>query len=517
MNNVHRLFRGRFLALVVGSVLGIGAAQAQMTIGNPNWEIWLTDAGYSDYLGDLTPGFQGREYLSGEWGAALGYRIGQTTVAPKWLEPNFIFPDWSTNSNFSTLSGLGGIATNNAGLPIAAASVSNGTLRVDQRIEMVDTLTGIAIGTSAASLGGNGSFILSDRYVMKQSYTIVNVSEQTVGDLQLFQLLHGLNSESGVYDSRIYAGALSSYRYGVTLKGRDLGSGAGQFDYITFKSAVAPSAFEIGAYGTASIDSHSIGKPSAGVHLSVESNWTGADAANNGRDAFAATASGEPWIAGGQRWNLGALAPNQSATLDVLLGIRTGWVVSGGDGVSGSSGGGSSVPGGVDFSFESIDQNGGTVFSSFLLANVEEIAELMREGEFGALRFFAPGGRLQLFDIEFEGSFSGQVRLTLGYDPSVLPEGFDSHNLRVYHWVDGEWQDLGGEVDVLAHTITFYADSFSPFAVAAAVPEPAQYATMLVGLLLLGASGRRRVGARQIAMSRELRSVRRESAVRRGL
>jgi len=352
-------------------------------------------------------------------------------------------------------------------------------LRIDQRIEMVDTLLGTPLGTSPASAGGVGSFLLSNRYVMQQSYSVVNVGAETVSDLQFFQMLHGLNAQNGVYDNRIYNGNLSNYRYAVTFQGQDDTSQTGQFDYIAFKSALAPSAFEIGAYGVEGTDSHVTGKPSDGVHLSIENNWTGAYAARNGRDAYAPD---KRWVAGGQRWDLGTLAPNQTATLDVLLAIRTGWVVAGGDDQSGSSGGGSSVPGGLDYSFETIDSSGGTFFSSFSILRSSEIQEMIAENEFGPLTFVAPGGRLQLFEVEFEGSFSGQVRLTFGYDPSVLPDGFNEEGLRVYHWEDGEWQDLGGTVDPLNHTITVYTDRLSPFAIAAAVPEPESYALMLAGL-----------------------------------
>ncbi|MEI7898872.1 MAG: hypothetical protein WCK89_01370 [bacterium] len=45
---------------------------------------------------DNTPGFQGREYLSGEWGAAIGYEVaGKPAVPPQWLEPHFSYPDWT--------------------------------------------------------------------------------------------------------------------------------------------------------------------------------------------------------------------------------------------------------------------------------------------------------------------------------------------------------------------------------------------------------------------------------------
>src|SRR6188768_3595000 len=77
------------IALVVPQM-----ASAQVQLANPNWNITLTDFGYADLLFDNTPGLEGREYLSGEWGAAVSYQAGATTVTPQWLEPNFIFPDW---------------------------------------------------------------------------------------------------------------------------------------------------------------------------------------------------------------------------------------------------------------------------------------------------------------------------------------------------------------------------------------------------------------------------------------
>lgn len=478
-------------ALACAGLLAAPAGAQQMLV-NPSWEIALTSAGYSDYLGDLTPAFLGREYLSGEWGGAVGYRRNQTTVAPTWLEPNFIFPDWTTNSTFGTIPGgdLSITGTNAAGLPIAASSLSNGVLRVDQRFEMLDTVFGTPLGTSPASAGGAGSFLLSNRYVLRQSYSFLNQSADTLTDLQFFQLLHGLNSQTGVYDNRLYPGALSNYRYAVTLRGRDDTAQTGQYDYITFKSALAPSAWEIGAYGIEGTDSHVSDKPGDGVHLSIESNWSGAYASRNGVDNYAPAAR---WVAGGQRWNLGSLAPGQSAALDVLLAIRTGWVVGSGEGTGGSINGGSTSAGGVDYEFERVGSEGGTLFASYEALTSQAIAEWIAEGKFGAPTFQIPGSRLQTFEVEFEGSFSGTVRLTFGYDANLLPDGFDEGELRVFHWRDGQWEDLGGTVDPIAHTITAYTDSLSPFAVAA-VPEPESYALMLVGAGLVAWRLRRRRG-----------------------
>ncbi len=484
INDASRKLAGVAVSTMAFLGLLTASAGAQIVIQNPNWEIALSNAGYSDYLGDLTPGFAGREYLSGEWGAAIGYRVGASTVAPIWLERDFIYPDWTTNSNFSTVSPLALAGLNAAGLPIATSTIANGTLRIEQRIEMLDTLAGTPLGRSPASAGGAGSFLLSNRYVMQQSYTVANQSLETVNDVQLFQLLHGLNAQSGVYDNRIYPGAMSNYRYAATFQGRDDTAATGQFDYIGFKSMVAPTAFEIGAYGIEGTDNHLTGKPSDGVHLSIENNWTGSYASRNGRDAYAPSVR---WVAGGQRWDLGTLGPGEATTLDVMLAIRTGWLVSGGEDQSGSAGGGSLVPGGLDFSFESISGEGGKLFSTFSVLRPGEVEDMIAEGEFGPLTFFAPSAKLQLFDVDFEGSFSGTVRLTFGYDPSALPDGFDEQTLRVYHWDDdvGRWEDLGGTIDPLNHTITVFTDQLSPFAVATAVPEPEGYAMMLVGIGLV--------------------------------
>jgi len=87
--------------------------------------------------------------------------------------------------------------------------LSNGDLRITQRVEIVDTLIGTPMGTSAASAGGAGSALMSNRYVMLQSYSVQNISGATIDNVQLFQLLHGLNSQFGVYDNRIYSGPLS--------------------------------------------------------------------------------------------------------------------------------------------------------------------------------------------------------------------------------------------------------------------------------------------------------------------
>lgn len=497
MSSHRPLFRLSTLAFACAlSVSQIPVARAAytwnwQTLTNPNWEISLTDFGYSDYLFDLTPGYEGREYLSGEWGAAVTYSKDGNTLAPTWLEPRFSYPDWDTNSNFSTIQPMT-VGTGANGLPTGSSIVGNGDIRITQNISFVDTLVGTPMGWSAASVGGAGSALSSNRYVMLQSYSITNTSGETLNNLQFFQLLHGLNSQTGVYDNRAYAGPLSEYRYDITLGG-DAGYGSGtQFDYIGLSAKIAPSAVEIGHYGIEGIDDHGIGKPGTGTHLSVEANNL------SGADAFPV---GDPrWVAGAERWDLATtLAPGETANMEVMLTIRTGWQVDSGTdsgtGNGGSGDGTSFPPGTVGYEFQG-GHSGGQFFFGYEAEDWNSILQMVALGEFGMPTFQAPGGRIQLFEVEFDGEFDGQLKLTFSYDDTLFPSGFDEHKLRVYHWTGSTWEDLAGIVDVDANTITAFTNSLSPFAVAAAVPEPETYALFLAGLGLLGYRLKRRQRAR---------------------
>ncbi|WP_446808941.1 PEP-CTERM sorting domain-containing protein [Methylomonas sp. 2BW1-5-20] len=469
----NRLFAASLISVCLG-----GTAHADWnwtTLSNPNWDISLTDAGYSDYLLDHTPGFVGREYLSGEWGAAIGYSKGNTTVTPNWLEPNFSFPDWTTNSTFTTKTPTSITAYSADGLnsAIEAKSViANSDLQIDQTFRLVDTVTGTPMGVSAAS-SGSGQSLLSNRYVLLQSYSITNTTTDTINNLQFFQLLHGLESQSGVFDNRNYAGAYSDYRYDITLNGVDTNSSGGQRDYIGFSSTLAPSAVEIGHYGIEGVDDHAIGKPSVGTHLSIEANNL------NNQDNFAPA---NRWVAGAERWDLNNLAPGETKSLTVMLTLLTGWQVDSNNN-SGSGNGGATEIGGLDYEFQG-SHSDGQFFISYHQEDASSIQTLVNEGEIGAPTFPILGGKLQLFNVDFEGEFQGLLKLTFGYDYNLLSD-IDESLLRVFHWKDskGTWENLGGIVDPTHHTITVYTDSLSPFAVTA-VPLPS--AIWLFGSALVG-------------------------------
>lgn len=446
------------------------AQTTALTLANPDWNITLTDYGYSDFLLDNTPGFEGREYLSGEWGAAVGYTTGGTAVSPKWLDPQWAYPDWPTNSTFHVVSPISLTGALNAdNLPIATSVIANADLQISLRYEMLDTVTGMAMGVTAASAGGSGASLQSGRYVLKQSYTIKNVSSGTVSNLQLFQLLHGLQAQRGMYDNRTYSGPLGEFRYDVTQAGVDawaVGAGsssAGLEDFIGFHSNATPSAYEIGYFEIEGngVDNHGIGKPTDGVHWSVENNWqTEPYLSRVGTDQFAPP---QRWIAGAQRWELGSVAPGASVSHDLLLSVCTGTKVVTGSSSSGGCNGGASVPGGLDYQFETVETEG-TCFADFSKADDAELAVRVTSGEFTGLTFPTPGSPAQVWEVKFSGTFTGTVNLKLCYDGTLLPAGFDESILAIHHFSGGSWQPLSGVVDQLAHTITFSTNTLGPFA-----------------------------------------------------
>jgi len=328
------------LSFVASLFLGAGSVQAVhigVDIHNPDWFIRVTDFGYSDGLFDKRTGFEGREYLSGEWAAAVGYDQIQTnqgiTDEAMWLEnsntsfgggdPTFDFeaPEWQTNSTFVVVSPMAATDIDVHGHTIAAEStISNGDLKIRQILTMVATPGGIDQGTTPASSAGTPRSIISNPHILSQTYEITNISGGDISNLQLYQFLHGLHSESAVYDDRLYAGAppeYDEYHYDTTLQGVDPGVLVPGFihdDVISFHSKVEPTAQEVGIYDRNG-PYDAFGKPLAEIHLDVEAD------ALDGTDLYV----GVPGIASGaQRYNLASsLTPDAMVSIELLLSIST--------------------------------------------------------------------------------------------------------------------------------------------------------------------------------------------------
>jgi len=294
-----------------------------VAIENPDWAILMTPEGYSDVALDRREGFVGREYLSGEWGAAIHYAGGASPSGPIWLRGQWGFPCWTTNSNFSVLDPIGfdAPAQNGDGFARLVSRIGNGDVEITIRYEMIDTVTGIAQGEVPASDGGGGSSVTSNRYVLRQTYEVENVSGGPLSGVEMYQFLHGLESGTSVYDDRAYGGAMSAYRHDNTQRGtsRSFKSTTDEIfshdDIVAMHAMAVPTAIECGYYGVEGVDDHIDGKPSVGVHLSVEAGSL------NGVDDF--DPPDERWVSGAMCFALPNLADGASASLSVLLSIRS--------------------------------------------------------------------------------------------------------------------------------------------------------------------------------------------------
>ncbi|MFA5367623.1 MAG: hypothetical protein WC333_07085 [Dehalococcoidia bacterium] len=91
---------------------------------------------------------------------------------------------------------------------------------------------------------------------------------------------------------------------------------------------------------------------------------------------------------------------------------------------------------------------------------------------------------LAAFNFQPDGAtFDPGFELTMGYDPSLIPEGLSEEDLviGIYNETTGEWTYLTGTVNAENNTITFTVTHFSIFAVMAAsagtAPAPTPTAT----------------------------------------
>jgi hypothetical protein len=387
------------VAICVALLRHSSAASDAFRIANPDWFIGLTGFGYADVAADVSGGRAAplyfREYLSGEWGAAIGYEGG--TV--QWLEPSFVFPDWQTNSTFALTAPFSFLDADGNSVPdfnadgfnIYTSTAANATFSVMQTYEFLNAGTGISQGMQPRSGPDPGASIPSSQYVLRQTYRITNVSGAPLTNVRLFQLLHGLRATTVVVDDNNYGEPsmcggtrCSDYRFDVTtwgtarafvdldrpfddvpgepmraldvsdlfgfvpaiddaflrsLLGKDEAGVDAAFlsvgvqvdsetiggiarsdvyvhnvDAAAFHSNDPPVAWEAGRYGVRPNDNHESGKPSTGVHLSIESG------ALTGAEVLGPT---EKWVAGAQTFALGNLPPGGSATFDVILSVST--------------------------------------------------------------------------------------------------------------------------------------------------------------------------------------------------
>jgi hypothetical protein len=137
-----------------------------------------------------------------------------------------------------------------------------------------------------------------------------------------------------------------------------------------------------------------------------------------------------------------------------------------GTSVGGSLLGGSSFAGGTDFTFGEVTEEGdfSIVYEPTLAVQLEDVIEDPVGVSFGL-----PTNPAQLWEVTFDGTFTGMLTLTFGYDDTNLGAGVSETDLTIQHFVGGQWVALTTIAqNTAANTITVETGSLSQFALGAA-------------------------------------------------
>lgn len=364
-------FKHCTLCLLMLLLSSTGFAQSNNTcIASPEWGIFITDYGYADTMVDLRVeedlNFKGREYLSGEWGHAIAYNKSASSIGPTWLEPAFLFPEWTTNSNFTVVSPIATVGTNSTGQTIYQSMIANSDIEITIQSEVIDTRSGIQQGMTPASAAiSSEAAVSSSRYLLRQTYSYQNISGETLSDIKVFQMLHSLSALVALYDDRIYPGISSSagplgfdasHHFDSTLVGKDTDSGSFidpapcltapislqapaenvfHYDRLTLHSNIAPSHIDNFYFGDQGAgDNHIFGKPVFGSHINIEANSLNdldffdpgdSDYPNSPyfASSFGETTVADVWVATAQQHDLGSLTNGQSLSFSYLLSLTS--------------------------------------------------------------------------------------------------------------------------------------------------------------------------------------------------
>ncbi|MBN2021067.1 MAG: hypothetical protein JW749_12690 [Sedimentisphaerales bacterium] len=322
-----RRYRGQIIKAYTGA-----PSTKRLTLDNPYWKIELDAAGYSDWLGWFESPrhpYAFCDILTGEWAAAIYYDGISTAPNAMWLTSQFSVPDWNTNSDFVIYEDPNAwddpcnpIVDNDTGYSV----IRNGQVEVRIDYEMVD------LGEQDANTGEGGSplalkdaiFVRSERYVLLQTYTIRNISPNTINNLEFYQMLVKMYDELiwkySVYETYLLNDPFESYepynpvhtvgkfRYDVTQWETPPPEDPNHGDWVGFSSTlepdITPNSFDNGFYG---------------AHSGSGTDWRIEQRTLNGEPNSAG------WgIAGATGWYFGSIQPGESVSLTLALMLGAG-------------------------------------------------------------------------------------------------------------------------------------------------------------------------------------------------
>ena len=220
------------------------------------------------------------------------------------------------------------------------SEISNDQVKNRIDYEMIDTILGTPVGLDETGPAfTDPHFVLSNRYVLKQKYTVANITDLTTAldraltDVRLYQALHGhpANNEtatvSEVHDPTFYAGTgtppLDVFKHDITQSSEnsgaitDLPTGFKFRDHIGFSSAVAPNDWGLGHYrGHAAFkpgdDDIELDGDGDGIHFEIKR-----DSLEN--EYF----YGPDEVMGAERWSIPILTIGASHEFDVILNVQS--------------------------------------------------------------------------------------------------------------------------------------------------------------------------------------------------
>jgi len=264
-----------------------------------NTYIHIWDSGYSDWMVASD-----QEQLSGDWAAAIKYD-GIANGEAMWLEKNWIFPYWKSNSEFLTLDDF----SSSSDLKSGKSEIENDDVKITIECELISS---VSLGLSPAEDKNLGI----DNLVIKQTYTIMNKTSSPLKNLSFFQMLHAeptgdwRANHYGVYDPRCqrpgktYTGS----RYDMTFfKPNCPVDGTRSWDVVGFSAEREPTSYSIGEFPGPSYDYPHEPGPSSLHHDVV------------GNTLMGKNYLGPKEIAGAMQWYLGTLS-NEVKTIVVVLG-----------------------------------------------------------------------------------------------------------------------------------------------------------------------------------------------------
>ena len=97
-------------------------------------------------------------------------------------------------------------------------------------------------------------------------------------------------------------------------------------------------------------------------------------------------------------------------------------------------------------------------FASVTISGQTTATEISCNGSPAGYRFSG-----HCYDIRTTATYSGEVTVTIAYDPGSLPSGTDGNSLKMFHYENGAWNNVTFSVDIGNNTVTAKVSHLSPF------------------------------------------------------